>query len=544
MDNRTAAKIDISAILSLYAYLDNQDDAYRGLELKTILDSMPAPVKKSNDYIKIMEAVDANPRLQRMKLISQSMKEGFSEDLIIACAFQDPSDGNIYVAYRGTGDGKWVDNGIGIANKSSQMQEEAARYFDHVVEDIVLGSPGRGKLIVTGHSKGGNEAQYVTLNSEYGHMVDNCYSLDGQGFSLQAIAAFKARFEQYGKGAFEEQLKKMYSINGDNDYVHDLGIPVIPAENTYFIENAGDSFAGYHDLKEMIEGVSLRWKRSSDGVILKGEQGPIGKLALTLSKKMRTLSQDDLEDCALSVMSALEVLMQYEGLEDGGVPYGTGDRKFATAEEFIGFLAHGVPLVTRTMLFTPEGNAILSDLISQGLQTVYDKAGPMGVVGALFVGAIAVPIAATVLGSISLVAFILDTIGDFFRAVAKVVDDIKQWFSELKDAFVEVINRAKNWYDRHFNAGYKYATANPWVTLDTYKLRSYAQRLSNVNSRIVKLDLRLDGLYWQVGLLGLWNLIQADALTGYNWSITRCAAYLMETAGDFDSVESNLASSL
>lgn len=546
MDNKTAAEIDISAILSIYVYLDEQKVEYNGQSLKTILDKMPQAVKRSENFKTVEAAVAANPRLGGMRMISQSMRENYSEDLdlIIACAFQDPTDGNIYVTYRGTGDGKWVDNGIGIANESSQMQEEAAKYFDHVVENMVLGSPGRGKLIVTGHSKGGNEAQYVTLNSEYGYLVDNCYSLDGQGFSEQAIEAFRNRFEGYGKGLYEEQLKKMYSINGDNDYVHDLGISVIPIENIFFIENAGDSFGGYHDLNKMIEGSSLRWSRNNDGVIVQGEQGPIGKLALTLSKKMQMLSQEDLEDCAVTVMSLIELMKTYEGIEGGGVLYGTGDRKFATPEEFIGFLAYGLPLAAETMLFTPEGNAVLGDLVSRGLQTVYDKWGPMGVVGTLFVAAVVVPKVAIILGVVSVVAFVLDKIGDFFQAIVKVVDDIKQWFSELKDAFIEIVDRAKNWYDRHFNEGYKYATSNPQITLDTYKLRSYAQRLANVNRRVGNLDRRLDGLYWQVGLLGLWDLMQADLLTGYSWRLLRCAGYLNETASDFDSTESNLAGSL
>ena len=75
------------------------------------------------------------------------------------------------------------------------------------------------------------------------------------------------------------------------------------------------------------------------------------------------------------------------------------------------------------------------------------------------------------------------------------------------------------------------------IIVDTYKLKQYAQRLSAVNKRINHLDCRLDSLYMRVGLLGLWDLMQADALTGYSWRLTRCESYLEQTASDFEATE-------
>lgn len=75
------------------------------------------------------------------------------------------------------------------------------------------------------------------------------------------------------------------------------------------------------------------------------------------------------------------------------------------------------------------------------------------------------------------------------------------------------------------------------IVVNTYKLKQYAQRLENINGRIVRLDVCLDALYTKVGLLGLWNLIQADALIGYSWRIMRCKEYLQETASDFETAE-------
>lgn len=78
------------------------------------------------------------------------------------------------------------------------------------------------------------------------------------------------------------------------------------------------------------------------------------------------------------------------------------------------------------------------------------------------------------------------------------------------------------------------------IIVDTYKLNQYAQRILTVNSRIGRLDRRLDALYMKVGLQGLWNLMQADALTSYSWRLLRCQAYLTQTALDFEKAEKKL----
>lgn len=117
------------------------------------------------------------------------------------------------------------------------------------------------------------------------------------------------------------------------------------------------------------------------------------------------------------------------------------------------------------------------------------------------------------------------------------------FLSNVYKAVVSGLKRAALWLG-NFSVGGRYATENPYVRLDTYKLNNYAQRLLAVNRRIQNIDHRLDSLYWRVGLLGLWNLIQADVLTGYSWRLLRCSAYLSETAADFDALETKLGNCL
>lgn len=541
MDKYTAAEVDISAILSTYVYMDEQSTQYAGKSLDWILENMPSKVKESDNYKAVLAAVKSNPNLGSLKLVSQSMCEGSDPKLIIACTFQD-SSGNLYVVYRGTGDGKWVDNGIGIANESSQMQQAANEYFDHVVESLELDTNQSGRLIVTGHSKGGNEAQYVTLNSEYGYLVDNCYSIDGQGFSQAAIDHF---IDLYGEDYYYRQLNKMYSINGENDYVHDLGIVVIPEDHTYFVETPdANDMGGYHDIKNMLDGAGLNWYGvDKNGNIISAEQGPIGKFAKALSDKMQNLDQDDIEDCAITIMSFIELFMPYNGEMGGEYKVGTGDRSFMTVEEFMGFLAHGIPLLAETLLLTEEGRNIVIDAIKSGIQSIYDEYGVMGVIATGFITILLLPPILEFVGAVVIVANIIDFCIDFVNKIQDISEKVKQFVSDVKDAFVYAVNKIVAWYKSH-TAGYKYANANPQITVDTYKLKNYAQRIAQVNTRISKLDSRLDSLYWSVGLRDLWNLMQADLLTGYSWRLLRCSGFLNDTASDFEKAEESIAAAL
>lgn len=123
-------------------------------------------------------------------------------------------------------------------------------------------------------------------------------------------------------------------------------------------------------------------------------------------------------------------------------------------------------------------------------------------------------------------------------------DNVKDFITDLKNFLSSTVNKAKDWYNRNLNAGYKYASVNTQISVDTYKLRNYAQRLQTVNGRISRLDGRIDSLYWRVGLSDIWNLMQADILTGYSWRLNRCVSYLNNTATDFENAESALLNNL
>ena len=140
---------------------------------------------------------------------------------------------------------------------------------------------------------------------------------------------------------------------------------------------------------------------------------------------------------------------------------------------------------------------------------------------------------------------------DMWPEIKSFIDATSHWvaekYREIEDVAVQlssflttIASGANEWLSRNFNSGYRAASNEPTIKVDTAKLRGYAERLGKVNQRLTTLDGRMDDLYFKVGLRDLFNLIHADLWTGSNWRITNCAKYLNETANDFEGTERNV----
>ncbi len=123
------------------------------------------------------------------------------------------------------------------------------------------------------------------------------------------------------------------------------------------------------------------------------------------------------------------------------------------------------------------------------------------------------------------------------QAIDRILDFATDVKNALKDFVGKLVSNVTAMFKQTFNPGYRYATAHPYIKLDTYKLRDYAARLRSINKRLDALDRRMDSLYAKSNLLDLLSLIQADLMTGESWSLQNCAAYLEETAESFEAVE-------
>lgn len=481
---------------------------------------------------------NSHPDVGSLVYLNHSVNTKGKKDGAVGAAFYSTdSSGNakdVYVAFRGTGDGRWYDNGDAFSKKYSPYQQDAAEYFDSVMEELPLSD--QTNVYVTGHSKGGNQAQFVTLASKYGYLVDKCISMDGEGFSPEAIAYFKSI---YGEEFYEEQLQKLYSICGDNDYVNVLGVKVIPEDHTVYIETPVDTsdFSNSHGLVNTDTGTGNLFDYGSGSFYNQTtQQRELALLAKSLSENIMKLPKEDREDICRSIMSILE----YSFNKNNEITNGVGlNGETATLEEYESLFFYLDDCIDQ-LVNTKEGrdfiNKLVDDLFDEEAQNefndVFDK----------IVLVVAGPIAAyaTHGKGVDIVVFsferIADKIGDFIDKTEK-----------IKNAFEFCCNVAKSiqkWWKETFDADYQaaqeYLADSSIIQLHTDDLWGLAERLWAINGRLQTLDQRIDDLYWKVKWRDLGKLINADFKIGWSSKLNNCANCLSDTANRFNNVEQQI----
>lgn len=151
----------------------------------------------SREYQDILDLVASNPDIMNMKIVST-----YSDSTGAAAACFVTEDGQAIAVFRGTGAQEWDDNVWGANSVITPAQSNALNWIN---------SLGYDNIIVTGHSKGGNKAMFVSVMSD---MVAQCYSFDGQGFGPEFI-------EKYADRILAMQ-DNMHSISHSYDFVNIL----------------------------------------------------------------------------------------------------------------------------------------------------------------------------------------------------------------------------------------------------------------------------------------------------------------------------------
>lgn len=259
------------------------------------------------------------------------------------------------VAYCGTRAGwqEWPDNAEGILHEASPAQESAAQYFDMMSSRFEDGY----NVVVTGHSKGGNKAQYVTMFAENRNVIDSCVALDGQGFSKEAMESMQ-RHDDYSA-----QRNKITLVCGSDDYVHVLGERLAREDQTYYLQgshrmtNAGGSaFLQDHQVQYMFVNSEGRFIAELNTAT---EQGELSSFVEAVYK--RAAAELDGESFAFVARTAMAML--------------NGDS--LSAEDIIRLIGYAGPLVEDVLFRTPEGRAFLNTL-PQELISNENMQGPLG----------------------------------------------------------------------------------------------------------------------------------------------------------------------
>lgn len=126
---------------------------------------------------------------------------------------------------------------------------------------------------------------------------------------------------------------------------------------------------------------------------------------------------------------------------------------------------------------------------------------------------------------------------------------IVQWVVALKNNVCDLYDVAKDWWNKNFNAGYKYSNNNPNIVINTDIMRGYAESLRSVSYRAKTLDGRMNRLYWKLGIDWdtLWNLgklLKSGMVLDYAWRLDSCVNYLDSTANDFDYAENSIINTI
>ncbi len=304
-----------AAVYNLYLYLTHIKIPGENTPLWAIVHDLEAHFKKHR-------ASTRNSRdITRLDIISRVVSDDLaiansrignltvSKSGLTACTFVNP-DGEVFFAFKGTGKGEWIDNGEGLSgiaeentykfydaasnepytetvkqDHATDQQVEALNFFCETVKRNGWG--GDNEITVSGHSKGGNKAQFVAVNSG---LVTDCYSFNGQGFSPEALAHFKARF-----GAdFDSRRQKIYSFSSHNDYINVLGERLMPKENICFFESQFD----FHYLESMLD--------DSGKFNPQSEQGRLSKYVESLSDRLMQIRPSVRKYATLGIMNIFQ----------------------------------------------------------------------------------------------------------------------------------------------------------------------------------------------------------------------------------------------
>lgn len=208
----------------------NSEDAGKSIEtlLSGYTDARLSEMDSSDtsdaDYAAIIRYMKESDKIRRLVLDGTMTHE---DGTVLAYCFAFPDNPNdALVAFRGTTKKEWGDDIEGLTAIDTPRQTDAKRYIDEL--------PYKN-ITVTGHSKGGNKAMYVTVLCD---KVTRCISMDGQGFSLEFLEHYATEISK------RAGMIKNYSVK--TDYVHVLLFQLPGSQQIYCEGYRTDNAAAHH----------------------------------------------------------------------------------------------------------------------------------------------------------------------------------------------------------------------------------------------------------------------------------------------------------
>lgn len=196
--------------------------------------------------------------------------------------FNNTTDNEAVVVYRGTGSpSEWKDNfqGGSVTNQpdgvSTAQQESALKWYQS--QDL----DGYDSVTVSGHSKGGNKAKYITIMD---NSVDRCLSFDGQGFSDEFVNKYE--------GKIAENQYKIHNHNVDGDYVNILLNDI--GDKTYY---KGYNYGDGKFLENHCPNTYMKYDKDGNFVMVETSQNQdVQNLDKFLNSYLRSIPENERKD--------------------------------------------------------------------------------------------------------------------------------------------------------------------------------------------------------------------------------------------------------
>ena len=353
----------------------------------------------------------------------------------------------------------WGNADLKLLNSTLTTQQSEVDAF--LAENKALLN-GYKSLEMTGHSLGGNLAEYATImSSKYGldDNITRCVSLDGPGFSDEFMAKNRLLIEKMSG----KMTHYSWSLVGGllNMVVPPIYLQVSNDANK--LDDEKYNCFTRHDTK------FLAYDKET-GMFIAGERDDF---ALALS-----IISNDIDDMPSFIGDAL-----VNSIIFAGVCCFKAKKFLKDSKEFLSQVKQSMIAIATVAVIAP---AAIIKVSEEALMRVT---------------------AAVAFLAVSVFEIAYEMIDHFVATVCDTVGSIIKWTKDKIAGFCravcDTVKSAWNWIKKKLSHGNSYSEKNPHIIVDTYSLRGYASRLDSVNKRIASLDYRLDALYGKVGLLDL-----------------------------------------
>ena len=453
----------------------------------------------------------------------------------ITVSFNDPENTSV-ISFRGTDSTEigWAEDFEMAFEDETDAQRLSAEYLADYAEN----NPNT-QIILTGHSKGGNDAIYAYLASEktVREQVKHVYNFDGPGVSEKVAAHYAQAYGELG-GKMDSYLPQ--------DSVIGLLLKDHPGK-VHFVES--DGISSQTDPGIFAEHDAFSWKITENGNFKEVEQSDISKfINEVLDEALVCLSDED-KEVFVKALGNLGLYAILGGEEDIGViasrlVVGIANLKLLSPEGKIRLLK---TIATLAVAFGWNAGEVAADI-------VVDKAGELWEDAKEKAGELweaAKDKAEELYDKVTLAADAAKKkVSEFYTQAAKAAQNaakgILAFSQQLMDA-IDVVKKdfiayvKNNTFSKGSSKSYSTDNLNVSVTV----LRQVVTNLESAQRKIYNLDWKLDSLrsklyawevcdqakvaemdYTMTGSNIVQNLAEHSLNEGYDWELSACIRYL------------------